>query len=86
MNLNIRNFPDALHVSLTKKAAAEEREIRDIAIEAFENCLNNVSHGMVDDSFVVTCPMCGRDGPAVRFGSNLRCFHCGSGFLVPEGA
>jgi hypothetical protein len=78
VNLNVRNFPDDLHARLAERADETGYDLRDLVIEAVENLL-----GLGN---IVTCPLCGMDGPLVRFGSNARCAHCNSGFMIPEGA
>lgn len=83
MDLNIRDVPEDLHQRLKAKAAS--RPFGKFIISVLEDSLNIKAEGSVDDSYVVTCPMCGLNGPLVRFGQNARCFHCGCGFMPPEG-
>ena len=77
MNLNLRNFPEDLHLRLIARSSESGYGLRELVIEAIDNLLG--------DKHIVTCPLCGVDGPLVRFGGNARCFHCDCGFVVPEG-
>lgn len=86
MNLNIRNFPDELAVRLKKRAAERGEDFHLHILGTLNSSLVLKRDGTVDEEMVVTCPACGLSGPLVRFGDNARCFHCGIGFLVPEGA
>lgn len=85
MDLNIRDFPDDLYASLRKRAAASGETLKGLAVRVLSACLTQKSDGVLDESYVVTCPMCGQNGPLVRFGANAKCFHCGIGFMPPEG-
>lgn len=84
MDLNLRNVPDELAAQVKRKAIDAGKTLRDFVIDVLENALTGKADGRVDDSFQVTCPMCGESGPLVRFGDNARCWHCGSGFPAPE--
>ena len=86
MDFYIHKFPEELHARLNRKAAGEGKTLKAHVISILQGSLNLKQDGLVDDEMVVTCPACGLNGPLVRFGDNARCFHCGIGFLVPEGA
>lgn len=77
MDLNIRNVPDELAEKLRKKATISGKGL-------YEFC-RGILEVAVDEGVQVTCPMCGMDGPLIRMGTNARCWHCGSGFVPPEG-
>lgn len=85
MQFNLRDFPDDLHYRMQVRAAKDKVPIKELVISTMESALNGKGDGIVDEAFRVTCPLCGLDGPAFRFGTNLRCFHCGTGFMEPEG-
>jgi hypothetical protein len=77
VDLNIRNVPDDLVAQIKLKASVVGKTLRDFSIGILKSA--------VDEGVEVTCPMCGLDGPLIRLGTNARCFHCGSGFVPPEG-
>lgn len=77
-DLNIRGIPDELFAVIKAQAALCGKTMKDFALEALRTA--------VAGGEKVTCPLCGLDGPLVRSGTNCRCFHCGAGFMMPEGS
>lgn len=85
MDFNIHDFPEDLHASLRKRAAASGETLKSLAVRVLTSCLDQKSDGLLDESYAVICPICGQNGPLVRFVTNATCFHCGIGFVPPEG-
>lgn len=79
MQLTIRDFPDSLWVVLKNQAVEAGCTLRELVIRVCESSLG------IPGGEQVTCPLCGQAGPLVMSGTNARCFHCGSGFMPPEG-
>ena len=77
MDLYLRDVPEELHLKLKAKAGMNGKTLRDFSV--------GILDAAVDEGVQVNCPLCGMDGPLVRFGQNARCFHCGTGFVPPEG-
>jgi hypothetical protein len=78
MDFNIHDFPEDLHRKVKARASALGQTIKEFSTGVFEAALGT-------EGALVTCPLCGLTGPLVRSGENARCWHCGSGFVLPEG-